>query len=621
MSNHERSITRSEEPRKNKIFFKPKKSVLIIFLLLITSGLYRIKPVSSSNTIHVPTDFSTIQAAVDNATVGDTIQVAPDIYYEHVFVNKSLTIIGENPQTTIVDGTANGTIFILEASNIYISGFTIRNAGNYNAISSEREIVTSDYHRISNNIITTSAHGIYLSSSDHNTIFNNTLINNPFGSIYLMNADNNNITANTIVEGAYGIKTALSLNNIIIGNTISQTSYAIYLSSSSTDNTIRNNVLSGTIAGVCSTSDRTTVDHNTITEGAYGIYFYNCKSGSVYYNTLMNNAYGIRLYWSSATTSSHNINNNKIQYTDWAIDLVYADGNTFTGNWIQQNTYGIYMSFSSSNTIYRNNFDHNNMQAYAGTGAGTVWDKKIPGEGSQGNYWSDYTGIDANGDGIGDTPYEINPIGSDDYPLMYTWSEHDISIQSVTLSTNEPQPGAIVNITVTVKNKANISVSETFTVTAKYDLNIIETKTVNNLAQGATQTLTFNWNTTGVALGNYTIRAEASVVSDELNTDNNNYIDGEVYVAPALLSDIRGPEDPPGSGLYPPDGVVDMWDFGFFGLAYGAESGDPDWEDYEIADIRGPEDPEGSGLHPPDGEVDMWDFGYCGLQYGESIYD
>ena len=160
MSSHKRSITCSEELRKNRISFEPRIFVLIIFLLLTTFGLIQIKPVSSI-TIHVPTEYGTIQAAVDNATAGDTIQVGPGVYYEHVDINKSLTIVGENPQTTIVDGSGNGTIFNLEGSNIYISGFTIRNAGNNSSgITSEREIVTSDYHQISSNIITTSLYGV-----------------------------------------------------------------------------------------------------------------------------------------------------------------------------------------------------------------------------------------------------------------------------------------------------------------------------------------------------------------------------------------------------------------------------------------------------------------------------
>ncbi|MDH5438018.1 MAG: hypothetical protein OEX76_03860 [Candidatus Bathyarchaeota archaeon] len=54
---------------------------------------------------------------------------------------------------------------------------------------------------------------------------------------------------------------------------------------------------------------------------------------------------------------------------------------------------------------------------------------------------------------------------------------------------------------------------------------------------------------------------------------------------------------------------------------YTKTSADLDWEDYQIADTRGPEDPPGSGDYPPDGQVDMWDFGYCGLEYEKSFWD
>jgi len=598
--------------------------VLIACLLSIVLSFYQIKP-AYSQTIHVPDEFDTIQEAVNNATAGYTIQVGPGIYYEHVEVTKSLTIIGEDPLTTIVDGTANGTVFDLEeASNVNIAGFTIRNAGNsYNAIALTKALPANDYHQIINNIITTSQHGVFVSHSRSNTIFNNTFVSNGLAGICLNDADNVNITANTIADSAHGIKMTSTLDADIIGNTIYQTSYAVHITSSSTGTTIRHNLISGQTAGVYSTSDSTTIDHNTIEEGAYGVYFYNCYDGAVYYNTFMNNSYGIRLYMPTSSASSHNIDNNKILNTDWALELVNADGNTFTGNWIQQNTYGIYMSSSSSNTVYHNNFVNNNMQTYSGIGTGNQWDNGYP---SGGNYWSDYADEDnysgpdqdqPGGDGIGDASYRILPMGYDDYPLMTTWSEHDVSIQSVTVSTNEINPylQPIVNITVTVINRANISVSETFNVTAKYNLNIIGTKPVSDLAQGATETLEFNWNTSLVAPGNHAISAEASTVPDELNTDNNVFIDGEATVI--LMGDITGPEDPPGGGEYPPDGRVDGWDMTAFGKAYGSTPGASNWN--EDADITGPEDPPGSGQYPPDGVVDGWDVTAASKNYGISI--
>ena len=66
---------------------------------------------------------------------------------------------------------------------------------------------------------------------------------------------------------------------------------------------------------------------------------------------------------------------------------------------------------SSENVIYHNNFINNTLQAEDPWT--NQWDYNC-----QGNYWSDYTGADADGDGIGDKPYYIGPNGVDHYPLM-----------------------------------------------------------------------------------------------------------------------------------------------------------------------------------------------------------
>jgi len=85
---------------------------------------------------------------------------------------------------------------------------------------------------------------------------------------------------------------------------------------------------------------------------------------------------------------------------------------------------------------------------------------------------------------------------------------------------NKVHVGENVSVAVYVKN--NGTVTETFNVTAYYDNTTISTQIVTDLLGGASRTLTFEWSTEGVAVGNYTIWAEAILDEDE-NPANNKF--------------------------------------------------------------------------------------------------
>jgi len=107
-------------------------------------------------------------------------------------------------------------------------------------------------------------------------------------------------------------------------------------------------------------------------------------------------------------------------------------------------------------------------------------------------------------------------------------SGRNVSVISVTPSASEVYVREIVNIIVVVKNQG--SKTETFNVTAYYNTTAMETQIFTDLIPGTQRTLTYSWNTSGVLGGNYTISAVASPVPEEIDVEDNTYVNGIVTV-------------------------------------------------------------------------------------------
>lgn len=310
-----------------------KRSASLLALLLVLSvsmvSFPQIDPVEAEvRTIVVPDDYVSIQEAIDNAADGDTIFVKEGTYHENVVVNKSLSLVGENVDTTIIDGNPPEGYRIpikIQCDNVSVSGFKLLYG--YAGIT----VGEVKFCSISGNRIAGNQHGILLVG----TSFSN-VTENYFEQIRLSNA----------------IQLSYSNYNLVAGNYIDNCTEGIQVWQYSTNNT---------------------VTENTITD---------CD--------------------------------------DVAIRLQYADNNTIARNEVSNSGLGTSIYVANNNTITKNNYISNIEQFPSGE---WEWYAKTFGyNGSQNiinqNYFSDYNGTDADGDGIGDTPYVINDENQDKFPLM-----------------------------------------------------------------------------------------------------------------------------------------------------------------------------------------------------------
>ena len=293
---------------------------------------------------------------------------------------------------------------------------------------------------------------------------------------------------------------------------------------------------------------------------------------------------------------------NTISLNDVGLKIETVDSIIYA-NTISDNDVGI-SAVNLDNLVYWNNFIDNTVQTDVGLLA-NAWDNGYP---IGGNYWSNHACTDSfsgpfqsipGSDGICDSPYVINGVNRDNYPLASPWvpSENNLAVLKVVPSKTVVCQGLSMTVEVTVANQGALTLSFNVGVHANAILIAVMTPT---LPRGSVFTLPIMWNTVGFLKGDYTIGSEADVAPGETYLVDNGLLDGLVVIS--MLGDITGPEGGP-------DGKCDIRDVAVVAKLFGINYPNPLY--VPNCDLTGP----ATGL--ADGKIDIRDIALVASHFGE----
>jgi parallel beta-helix repeat protein len=143
---------------------------------------------------------SSIQVAIYTAKAGDIIEVHSGVYYEHVNVDKRITLRGIG--MPILDATASGNAITLKTDGIILQGFRTINSGLWPGDGSKEAgiKVLSNNNIIENNNASNNSNGIFIIGGNNNTITGNTAGNNLGYGIMLVDSAGNIIFKNNFIR-------------------------------------------------------------------------------------------------------------------------------------------------------------------------------------------------------------------------------------------------------------------------------------------------------------------------------------------------------------------------------------------------------------------------------------
>ena len=216
--------------------------VLIAVTILLTLGY------ASASTIVKPGER--IQAAIDAAKPGETIEIYSGTYQESLQIGKQIVLRGIDsgsglPQVV----TDRGSAITIKGSGVILEGIWAKSASGWTGDAGI--LVTSNSNILRNNMASGSGNtGILLQMCVNNTLSGNVAQSNGNEGIFLKNCSRCLLTENQLKGNRYGIKMTGCYGTRIIGNTFADNKFnAIYLTNSQS-NLIERNYAGGSDSGL-----------------------------------------------------------------------------------------------------------------------------------------------------------------------------------------------------------------------------------------------------------------------------------------------------------------------------------------------------------------------------------
>lgn len=328
------------------------------------------------------------QTLVDAAPAGSTLTPPAGNYSGPVVVSKPLVIDGANRVS--IDGGGKGTVFVLQSSGATLRGVTLKGSGASHDSDDACLNVRGNRNFIENNVITDCLFGIDLKQANKNRVRGNRITSKPVelglrgDGIRLWYSMDNRVEDNTIVDSRDTV-VWYSQGNIIARNVTTGSRYSLHFMF----------------------SHENVVDGNRYTNNAVGIYVM-YTDGVVIKNNVISHATGATgMGIGFKEASNAFVVGNDVIYCSIGIssDLSPYEPGTkihIRGNRLAYNGIGLNFVSDKTDNIMEDNVFEGNLTHVAVGGAGSARRNEW-----RDNYWDDYQGFDRNGDGRGDTPYEL----------------------------------------------------------------------------------------------------------------------------------------------------------------------------------------------------------------------